>query len=95
LSPKSLVHLLIEESAIAEDHQYEANDRDIYRVRRHAVHHVKEDPKMEISRVKITPNMFKDMCPALLAQLDMRACSEYTEEHLNDYEEKISIVHGM
>ena len=95
------MHLVIEENAIEEDEEshihsenHEANHRDIYRTKRHASHHFNEDLKLEVSRVKITPTIFMEMCPALLAQLDMRACSEYVDEQKIDYDEKISTIHG-
>lgn len=38
---------------------------------------IDEDHANSLSTFKITPKMFIDMCPALLVQLDQRACSDH------------------
>lgn len=35
-----------------------------------------------ITNIKITPNMFLNMCPALLAQIEQGACAEVTKVEL-------------
>lgn len=55
------------------DHDYDHNQKEeIYNIEDHEY----------LSKVKITPPMFVDLCPALLVQLDQRACSEVVKVEL-------------
>ncbi len=44
--------------------------------------HENESDDEFITNIKITPNMFLNMCPALLVQIEQGACSEVTKVEL-------------
>nr|XP_019558136.3 zinc transporter ZIP10 [Aedes albopictus] len=89
LSPMSMVHLILEEPQNSEEvlHQnfnYGHLGSTDPRHRRSLPHahpneaadHDHEVEEILAARIKITPATFKDLCPALLAQIDQRACME-------------------
>lgn len=46
--------------------------------------HENESEDELITNIKITPNMFLNMCPALLVQIEQGACSEVTKVELEN-----------
>lgn len=82
LSPMSMVHLILEDPVSSEEvvHQHLNYDLDLaVRHRRslpHAHRHEEDVEQILATRIKITPSSFKDLCPALLAQIDQRACNQ-------------------
>ncbi|XP_058831015.1 zinc transporter foi [Topomyia yanbarensis] len=93
LSPMSMVHLILEEPAVSGDFLHSNFNYDLdpgNRHRRSLPHphdheHEQLDQEVEeiiAARIKITPSTFKDLCPALLAQIDQRACNQ--KYQLND-----------
>ncbi|EAT33567.1 AAEL014156-PA [Aedes aegypti] len=103
LSPMSMVHLILEEPQNSDEvlHQnfnyghlgpLDARHR---RSIPHAHPHDATDHELEVeeilaARIKITPATFKDLCPALLAQIDQRACMEkYQSKDLPHVEKKL------
>ncbi|XP_058461134.1 zinc transporter foi [Malaya genurostris] len=93
LSPMSMVHLILEEPTNTEDflhanfnYELDPNNRH-RRSLPHEHDHEQEDWEQDVeeiiaARIKITPATFKDLCPALLAQIDQRACNQKFQ--LND-----------
>ncbi|XP_062561363.1 zinc transporter ZIP10 [Armigeres subalbatus] len=86
LSPMSMVHLILEEpqngeEILRQNFNYDLGSID-GRHRRSLPHahaptdHVHEVEEILAARIKITPSTFKDLCPALLAQIDQKACIE-------------------
>ncbi|XP_055529215.1 metal cation symporter ZIP14 [Wyeomyia smithii] len=88
LSPMSIVHLILEEpinsaEVLHTNFNYELESTNRYRrsLAHHHRDHDQDEEEQEIeeilaARIKITPSTFKDLCPALLAQIDQRACQQ-------------------
>ncbi|XP_055591783.1 zinc transporter ZIP10 [Uranotaenia lowii] len=91
LSPMSMVHLILEEpqeDILQRNFNFELSPN--HRHRRalpHSAHHDHSeefDHEVEeiiAARIKITPPTFKDLCPALLAQIEQRACFQQNQKH--------------
>ncbi|XP_055628727.1 zinc transporter ZIP10 [Toxorhynchites rutilus septentrionalis] len=85
LSPMSIVHLILEEptnpdQVLRQNFNYNLDPLNRYR-RALSDQHGYDELEQEVeeimaARIKITPNTFKDLCPALLAQIDQRACNQ-------------------
>lgn len=83
----SMVHLILEEptnpdKVLRQNFNYNLDLVNRYRRSLSDAHsHDYDDLEHEVAeviaaRIKITPSTFKDLCPALLAQIDQRACNQ-------------------
>ncbi|XP_053685108.1 zinc transporter ZIP10 [Sabethes cyaneus] len=103
LSPMSIVHLILEEPTntaeiLSANFNYEMGSSNRHRrslPHNHDHNHDSDEQEHEVeeilaARIKITPSTFKDLCPALLAQIDQRACQQkYQLENQPLVEKKI------
>ncbi|KFB53964.1 AGAP011388-PA-like protein [Anopheles sinensis] len=96
LSPRSIVHLVMEEPMLAAKQDSFRRARSLAHKHAHAGHHdghddeddEEEDHDHGDARIEITPSEFKDLCPAFLVQLDQRACSQKLQAEANPRREK-------
>ncbi|XP_058116061.1 protein catecholamines up [Anopheles ziemanni] len=98
LSPRSIVHLVMEEPMLAAKQDSFRRARSLAHKHAHGPvgHHdahdddddEDEDHDHGDARIEITPSEFKDLCPAFLVQLDQRACSQKLQAEANPRREK-------
>lgn len=96
----SMVHLILEEPANSDEVLQHFNyDLALgMRHRRslpHAHPHDQDVEEILATRIKITPSTFKDLCPALLAQIDQGACNEKYQTKDQPHVEKKLFSYGM